>query len=69
MSQVTMEQYLAAYHDATPVGRALAIHYPATNGDGPAVCAVCYFWNGPKLPEIIAEPWPCPTVQALMPHP
>lgn len=64
---VTTERYLAATKEDSTVGRALAIHYPATNGDGPPACAVCYFWPGSPFPTVAAEAWPCPTVRALMP--
>lgn len=63
---VTTDAYLAASREPTPVGRALAIHYPADNGEGPATCAVCYFWPGTGYVHLVAEAWPCPTVRALM---
>lgn len=65
MSPVTTEQYLAAAHQNSPTGRALAIHYEATNG----TCAVCYYWPGAPAVDVIGEPWPCPTVDALMGQP
>lgn len=60
------DAYLAAANAETPTGKALAIHYPASNGDGPATCAVCYFWPGKGYPHLVAEAWPCQTVRALM---
>jgi hypothetical protein len=69
VSQRTVEHYLYASHEDSPVGRALAIHYPATNGEAPSTCAVCYFWPGSPFRDVVAEPWPCPTVRALMPGP
>lgn len=59
-------RYIAATKAGTPTARALAIHYPAQHGDGPAVCAVCYFWR-PGLPDVVPESWPCPTVRELLP--
>lgn len=65
----TIDAYLYATKDDTPVARALALHYPATNGSAPDVCAVCYFYAGRPFADISPEPWPCPTVRALMPEP
>lgn len=65
----TTQAYLYAYREETPVGRALALHYPATNGDAPETCAVCYFYAGAGFTDLSPEPWPCPTVRALMPRP
>lgn len=65
----TGEAYLYAYKDDTPVGRVLALHYPASNAGGPDVCAVCYFYAGRGFTDITPEPWPCPTVRTLMPAP
>lgn len=64
----TVDAYLYASKENTPTGRALALHYPATNGDAPDTCAVCYFYAGGRFTDITAEPWPCPTVRALMPQ-
>lgn len=62
----TVEAYLYAFREDSPVGNALALHYPAASGDAPETCAVCYGYA--RMVELVPEPWPCPTVRALLPR-